>query len=229
VYPRGLYDFILSFVDRKDAALDCATGNGQVARTLAASFRNVCAIDISANQLRHAVKLDNIEYSVSRSEQTAFNDNSFDLITVAQAYHWFDGSLFCREAKRVARPGGIIAIWVYDLAYSESSIDTIVHHWNFDILAPYWEPERKHVYTHYDSLPFEFERIPAPEFKITLYWDREELIGHLKTWSALQKMKRQVGESAFQETVEQIRKSWGDDSKKQFVFPVFLKLGRVQK
>jgi hypothetical protein len=42
-------------------------------------------------------------------------------------------------------------------------------------------------------------------------------------------MKQQVGESAFQETVEQLRKSWGDNSKKQFVFPVFLKLGRIQK
>jgi ubiquinone/menaquinone biosynthesis C-methylase UbiE len=204
-------------------------GNGQVARTLATSFRNVCPIDVRANQLRHAVRQDNIEYSVCRSEQTAFNDNSFDLITVAQAYHWFDDSLFCLEAKRVARSGGIIAIWAYDLAYSESPIDTIVHHWNFDILAPYWEPERKHVYTQYESLPFEFERIPALEFEIAVDWDREELIGHLKTWSALQKMKHQVGEGAFQKTVEQIRKTWRDNSKKRFVFPVFLKLGRVQK
>jgi ubiquinone/menaquinone biosynthesis C-methylase UbiE len=126
VYPPELFNFILSFVSRREAALDCATGNRQVARTLAPQFRRVCAVDISENQLSHAVKLDNIEYSVCRAEQTPFSNNSFDLITVAQAYHWFDGSQFCREANRVARSGAIVAIWVYDLAYSTSQIDRIV-------------------------------------------------------------------------------------------------------
>jgi ubiquinone/menaquinone biosynthesis C-methylase UbiE len=229
VYPRQLYDFILSFVQRRDAALDCATGNGQVARALAPSFRIVQAIDISESQVHHALRLHNIEYSVSRAEQTAFQDNSFDLIAVAQAYHWFDGTQFCREATRVARSGGIVAIWGYDLAHSNSEIDSIVHHWNFDVLAPYWEPERKHVYTHYENLPFDFESIPAPEFTIELDWTSEDLIGHLQTWSALQTMMRRVGDEAFRTIVGQIQQAWGDDGKKRFVLPVFLKLGRVPK
>ena len=228
-YPAALYDFIFASIDRKDSALDCATGNGQVARALAAHFRNVFAIDISANQLSHAVRLDNIQYSVGRGEQTPFCDNSFDLITVAQAYHWFDGLQFCQEAQRMARPRGIVAIWGYDLANSDSPVDSLVHHWNYDILAPYWEPERKHVYTHYGDLPFEFDRIPAPEFEIVVEWDCEQLIGHLKTWSALQRMKRQTGEDAFTDIVEQIRKAWGNEARKRFVFPVFLYLGRVRK
>jgi SAM-dependent methyltransferase len=229
VYPPQLYDFILAFVERKDAALDCATGNGQVAGALASSFHIIHAIDISEDQLSHAVQQRNIEYSVCRAEQTAFDDNSFDLITVAQAYHWFDGAQFCSEAKRIGRAGGVVAIWGYDLAYSSSPIDSIVRHWNFDILAPYWEPERKHVYTHYEDLPFEFERIPAPEFEIVVDWTCEELIGHLNTWSALQKMKRQVGDGAFQKTVREIRHSWGSDGKRRFILPVFLKLGTVRK
>ena len=229
VYPSELFDFILSFVQRKDAALDCATGNGQVARILAPQFRRVCAVDISENQLSHAVRLDNIEYSVCRAEQTPFGDNCFDLITVAQAYHWFDGSHFCREATRVARSGAIVAIWVYDLAYSNSPIDKIVQHWNFDILSPYWEQERKHVYTHYANLPFEFERIPSPEFQIVVDWTCDELVGHLRTWSALQKMKQQVGDGAFREVVDKITRTWGNDSRKRFTFPVFVKIGKVRK
>jgi len=224
-----MYDFILNFVHQKKFALDCATGNGQVAGTLALHFRTVSAIDISARQLSHAVRLDNIEYAVCRAEQTPFDENSFDLITVAQAYHWFDGPRFFREAQRVARRGAVIAIWGYDLAYCNSPIDALVRHWNYDILARYWEPERKHVYTHYKDLPFEFDRIPAPEFEIIAEWDREELVGHLRTWSALQTMIRQEGDGAFQEVVAQIRASWGNEGKKRFVFPLFLHLGRVRK
>ena len=229
VYPPELFNFILSFVQQRDSALDCATGNGQVARTLAAHFSRVCAVDISESQLSHAIKLENIEYSVYRAEQTPFSDSSFDLITVAQAHHWFNGPKFCREATRIARPGAIIAIWGYDLTYSGSPIDSIVHHWNFDILAPYWEEERKHVYTHYDHLPFEFERIPAPEFRIVVDWKSEELIGHLRTWSALQKMKQRVGDGAFRTVVDEITRMWGNDDRKRFTFPIFLKLGRVRK
>ena len=228
-YPPELYDFILSFVLREDAALDCATGNGQVAQALASRVPRVYAVDISNSQLSHAVEADNIVYCVSRAEQTPFNDSSFDLITVAQAYHWLDGQQFCREAKRVSRPGGIVALWVYDLAYSGSPVDAIVHHWNFDILSSYWEEERKHVYTHYENLPFEFERISAPEFQIEVDWTSEELIGHLRTWSALQKMQRQVGDGAFRTVIQEIEKAWGPERTKRFVFPVFLRLGRVSK
>jgi len=229
VYPPELYEFILKFVHHKHKALDCATGNGQVARVLASHFQRVSAVDISENQLNHAVKLDNIEYAVCRAERTPFEDNSFDLITVAQAYHWFNGHQFCREAKRISRPDGIIAIWVYDLASSGSPIDAIVHRWNFDTLAPYWEEERKHVYTHYQNLPFEFEPIESPQFQIVVEWTSEEVIGHLKTWSALQKMKAEVGDSAFGEVVGEIRRTWGTERAKRFVFPLFLKLGRVRK
>lgn len=229
VYPPQLYDFILSSVERRDSALDCATGNGQVAHELAPHFHRVCAIDISANQLNHAERLRNVEYSVCRAEQTAFSDNSFDLITVAQAYHWFDGTSFCHEATRVARPGGIIGIWGYDLPHSGSPVDSIVQRWNFDILGPYWEPERQHVYTHFRDLPFDFERLYAPEFEIVVDWGSEDLIGNLSTYSALQNMRRQVGDTAFQEIVNEIRETWGNDGRKRFVFPLFLLMGRVRK
>jgi ubiquinone/menaquinone biosynthesis C-methylase UbiE len=229
VYPSQLYDFILKFVRRKESALDCATGNGQVARSLAPYVRTVSAIDISANQLSQAIRSDNIVYSVSRAEETPFDDNSFDLITVAQAYHWFDGKRFCGEAQRVARHGAVVAIWAYDLAYSNSPIDALVRHWNYDILAPYWEPERKHVYTHYKDMPFEFDRISAPGFEIHTDWEYEELIGHLKTWSALQTMVRREGDGAFQEIVGEIRALWGSEGKKRFVLPLVLHLGRVRK
>jgi ubiquinone/menaquinone biosynthesis C-methylase UbiE len=46
--------------------------------------------DISEEQIKNAARKDNIIYAVERAEHTSFEPNSFDLVTVAQAIHWFD-------------------------------------------------------------------------------------------------------------------------------------------
>ncbi|HMJ47429.1 MAG TPA: methyltransferase domain-containing protein, partial [Ferruginibacter sp.] len=62
VYPVQLFDHILEFVNHRKLAWDCGTGNGQTAATLAGYFQNVYATDISANQVSHAIKKNNIRY-----------------------------------------------------------------------------------------------------------------------------------------------------------------------
>ncbi len=78
------------------------TGNGQVAAILAERFKTVYGTDISDDQLKYAVQKDNIIYRKERVEQTTFTDNSIDLITVAQAIHWFDFGPFYNEVRRVS-------------------------------------------------------------------------------------------------------------------------------
>lgn len=228
-YPPELYAWILKFVRNRDNALDCATGNGQVARSLAEHFHTVCAIDISASQLRHAVSAYNIVYSVSRAESTPFAADTFDLITVAQAYHWFDGPAFWKEVKRIARPEAIVAIWSYDVSEERSPVTDIIRRWNFETLAPYWDPERRHIYNRYNDLIFEFDRIPTPGFQIVVEWTFEELVGHLRTWSALQKMLKEVGDGPFQSVISEIQSAWGGDTRKRIVFPLSLHLGKVRR
>jgi hypothetical protein len=228
-YPAELYDLILSHVRQHETAWDCATGNGQVARALVSHVQKVFATDISENQLKHAVRDDRIEYSLSPAERTSFHDNSFDLITVAQAYHWLDTPAFCREATRVGRPGAIVAVWGYDLTSVSPEVDALLRHWNFDILRPFWEPERKHVIAHYESLAFDFEKIAARDLRIIVEWSCDELLGHMRTWSALQKMLNQEGDAAFRTVSKQITDAWGKANKRQCIFPVFLKIGKVAK
>ena len=86
-YPQELFTYILSFVVNKNVAWDCATGNGQSALPLSQYFKKVFASDISINQLEQAPRKENIEYIVCAAEETPFAENSFDLITVSQAYH----------------------------------------------------------------------------------------------------------------------------------------------
>src|SRR3954470_8604267 len=80
-YPQELYDFILSHVNNRSIAWDCATGNGQVAKVLSQRFEKIYATDISQQQLDQAFTARNIFYSVSAAEQTPFADDQFDLIT----------------------------------------------------------------------------------------------------------------------------------------------------
>ena len=44
---------------------------------------------------------------------TNVNDRSVACLTAAQAAHWFDIESFYQEAKRVVKPGGIVAIWTH--------------------------------------------------------------------------------------------------------------------
>ena len=45
-----------------------------------------------------------------RAEATTLPDASIDLITVAQAFHWFDATAVRTEWKRILRPGGLVLI-----------------------------------------------------------------------------------------------------------------------
>jgi ubiquinone/menaquinone biosynthesis C-methylase UbiE len=102
-YPQEMLDFIFSLLDKKENAWDCGTGTGQIAIELSKEFNNVYATDISKTQLDNAIKKDNIFYSVQSAEKTNFNNKTFDLITVAQAIHWFDFDKFYFEVKRTLK------------------------------------------------------------------------------------------------------------------------------
>ena len=66
-------------------AWDCGAGSGQLTQLLAPHFDAVVATDISAHQLQHAPYFENVSYQVQSAEHTSFAEQSFDLITVAQA------------------------------------------------------------------------------------------------------------------------------------------------
>ena len=124
-YPDSLFEFILSHVNTRTAAWDCATGNGQTAKELAKYFEKVYATDISQKQLDQAEKAPNIIYSNQPSEKTNFPSATFDLVTVSQALHWFQFDLFYKEVRRVCKKGGWIAVWMYDRRLSPE-IDTLI-------------------------------------------------------------------------------------------------------
>src|SRR6187431_1364690 len=138
-YPKELYDYILSFVKEKNVAWDCATGNGQAAVALSDHFKKVIATDISAAQIEKAKVKDNIEYLVCPAESPPFDENTFDLVTVAQAYHWIKWNEFKNEVFRVCKSGAIIAVWVYyNHTTGSKEVDDAIHDFYKNVTKSYW-------------------------------------------------------------------------------------------
>jgi ubiquinone/menaquinone biosynthesis C-methylase UbiE len=227
-YPKALYEFIINLVKDKSTAWDCGCGNGQVANDLSRYFQKICATDISAKQIENAVSVENIDYSICSAEQTPFDNSVFDLIAVAQALHWFDVSRFYEEAKRVAKPEAILAIWGYGLLRITPSIDKKIDHFYHEVVGPYWDKERKLIDDHYQTILFSFERIPAPDFSIQYQWKLEHVIGYLNTWSSVVRFKEKNGYNPVDSFTDEILPLWGD-TYQPVAFPVFTLIARLEK
>ena len=228
VYPQEVYDEILQHVKHRNMCWDCGTGNGQVAVGLSKHFKVVHATDVSENQIAHAEKCENIIYGIERAEKTHFTDNQFDLITVAQAAHWFDVPAFNAEVRRVGKPGAIICRWGYTLVRIDDAVNTIIDDYYQNTLAQYWNVERAHIDNKYQNLPFDFEEIPiAREHKITTDWGLYEMNGFLQSWSAVQNYKKQNDDDPVAQVMEKIKSVWPAEVRKEVTFPVFMRIGVV--
>lgn len=193
VYPDALYQWLLNQVQQRNCAWDAGTGNGQVAYVLSQSFERVIGSDISSAQLMHALIAPNIQYKVAPAEQSGLEDHSVDLITVAQAAHWFQLDAFARETARVAKKHALLALWGYTLFEAEPGIDSIVRKLYEDILHDYWDPHRDLVNRKYADLQMPFLEIDCPVFEMHNVWSAEDVLGYLRTWSAVNKYQHRHG------------------------------------
>lgn len=225
-YPAELYHFLFSQLNSFDTAWDCGTGNGQVAVQLAQKIKKVYATDISRKQLEQAKRQENIDYLQARAEEAPIPDNSIDLVTVAQAIHWFDFEAFYQEVRRVAKPAALLAVWGYGLIRISPEVDPILQHLYSGTLGPYWDAERSWIDKHYSTIPFPFKEIPAPEFSISSQWTRKHLIGYFSSWSSLQHYLREHEHSPLTDFEIDIVSCWPEEEVKEVSFPVFMRLGR---
>lgn len=230
-YPESLFDFLAGLAGRGGLAWDCATGNGQAALSLSKYFKQVIASDMSRKQIENAKHKDNIRYEVFPAEETPLEDESVDLITVAQALHWFNLDEFYAEAKRVLRKDGVIAAWTYGLHSVSPAVDRVTYHFYDDILGKYWPKERKHIENRYEDLPFPFKEIAAPKFEMELDWDLSQVVGYLYTWSSVQKYVEQNNDDPVEKIRDSLEAAWGKDrmaQKQKVAWPLHVKVGRMQ-
>jgi ubiquinone/menaquinone biosynthesis C-methylase UbiE len=228
-YPPELIEYLASLCTTHDIALDCATGNGQAAVLLAKYFKQVIATDLSKEQISAARQMPNISYEVSRAESTPFEEDTFDLITIAQAYHWVKHDEFAKEVKRIGKPGAIVAVWGYNLFRSANKeVIKLIDEFYYNVTDPYWEPERKYIENNYQTVPFDFAEINSDKkFRMTVNWSAEQVEGYLNTWSAIKKFMRVNNYNPVTELMARVREVWGSNEKVEFEFPLPLRIARL--
>ncbi|XVE61029.1 hypothetical protein DITRI_Ditri06bG0007500 [Diplodiscus trichospermus] len=240
-YPPELFQFIGSKTREHDLAWDVGTGSGQAARSLAEIYKNVVATDTSPKQLEFATKLPNIRYqhtspaiSMAELEQFVASESSVDLVTIAQAMHWFDLPVFYQQVKWVLKkPDGLIAAWCYTTPEVNDAIDELLQRFYNN---PYWDPQRKMVDDKYMSIDFPFEPVDGAESTGPFEFKNERLMGledyftYLRSWSAYQKAKEKGVELLSEDVREDFKRGWSEDGnngKKLVNFPVYLRIGKV--
>jgi SAM-dependent methyltransferase len=225
-YPAALFDWLASEAPARRLAWDAGCGNGQASVALASRFARVHATDPSANQIANAEARPNIDYRVEPGEASSLPSASADLVTVAQALHWFDFDAFFGEVHRVLKPGGLFAAWAYSDCRVTPAIDALKDRVYVDLVGPYWPPERALVEAGYATIPFPLDEVAAPAFEMVVDWRAEQFLAYLRSWSATQRYRKAVGEDPVASIERDLRAAWGDGAR-AVRWDFHLRCGRV--
>ncbi len=224
-YPREMFEYLGSITPTRELAWDCATGNGQAAIELANFFDDVIATDASESQIANAERREHVKYRVAPAEQSELQSGKFDLVLVAQALHWLRHDRFYSEVRRVLKENGVFAASAYNLLQTDRPVKEIVKHYYYQIVGPYWPPERALI-ERFEQIPFPFPEHETPEFEIAAEWNLEHLLGYLWSWSSTQRFVAATNRDPLDQISSDLKKAWGDpQATKRIVWPLVLRAG----
>lgn len=235
-YPASLYQRIWSFAGEgrgTGLAVDVGCGTGQATKVLATHFDRVVAFDPSPKQVEAATKIDNVEYRVGLAEALeGIEDESVDLLTTAQAAHWFQLEPFYRELDRVLKPKGCVAIWGYGLCRLPTpEADKLLSRYHTETLGPYWEKKRALVDALYEHIQLPFARTHREVIENKKEVPFKHFVGYLGTWSSLKtfREKHPEGSDPVQDLCPQLFEALQLRSEEDVIhvtFPTVLILGQ---
>ncbi len=120
-FPKGLFDRLAAMgIGRSgQRLLDLGTGTGTLARGFARRGVSVIGVDPAEPLLEQARRLSRregavVDYRVGRAEDIDAPEDTFDVVTAGQCWHWFDRPQAAAECLRVLVPGGALAICYFD-------------------------------------------------------------------------------------------------------------------
>ncbi|OTG69600.1 SAM-dependent methyltransferase [Acinetobacter sp. ANC 4470] len=226
-YSISILKEILQHVPERTFAWDCGAGSGQFTQLLAPYFDHVVATDISDAQLQQAPYFENVSYQVQAAEQTSIPAQSIDLVTVAQAIHWFDFEAFYTEVKRVLKPQGVMAVIGYGLIQlKDTTLNSLVQQLYFETLKDYWDSERRYIDEGYQTIPFPFQEQAVPTLSLQYQWTAQQLLSYLNTWSALKHYQEQNSDDPLQLISNTLNAA---PENLDVTFPVLLRIGTLKK
>ena len=200
---------------------------------MAARFDEVTATDASVEQLAQMPAHPRVTRSVAPAEASGLPAGSMDLVTVAQALHWFDLPAFFEEARRTLVADGVLAVWCYGLQrVGDERIDPLLEEFYHETVGPFWLPERRLVETGYRSILFPFDELRVPRFEMAHDWTLAELVAYLRTWSATVRFQLSEGYDPVEPLAARLAAFWGGpgtDWRRRVRWPLSIRLGRSHR
>lgn len=226
-YPAELFNWFATLTTNHDLAWDCGTGNGQAALGLAIHYKHVIATDPSKEQIANAFPNERISYRVAAAESPGLEPHSVDLVTVAQAVHWFDRPKFYEQVRKVLKADGAIAVWCYGVCSIAPEIDLVLQDFYHNTVGPYWPPERRLIDDAYRTIEFPFDEMMAPPFNMCQHWNLAQFVAYLRTWSAVQRCIKQNGHDPLRGLSGKLRDVWGaSDTKREVRWPLHIRAAK---
>lgn len=110
-YPAVVVDRLYNLT-KAEAVADIGAGTGKFTEKLLAKPWQVAAVEPNLDMCRELLRTvrGRAEIFTNSAEDTGLPSHSFGLVTVAQAFHWFDEVKFREECKRILTPDGRLAI-----------------------------------------------------------------------------------------------------------------------
>lgn len=226
-YPDELFAWLADLVPEHGLAWDAGTGSGQAAAGLAAHFASVLATDASEAQIARAEPAARVRFAVGRESGSGLAAGSCDMVTAAQALHWFDVAAFFAEARRVLRPGGVCAVWTYGAPSLDEPAANALLQTYVELLDPFWPPERRIAEAGYRDLPFPFDEIGAPRFTLKRDVGPRDLAGYLRTTSAHQAYMQKHEVDPVEWLEERLDSVWPDTLRHRLSWPLAVRAGRA--
>lgn len=226
-YPKELFEYLSSLTPERELAWDCGTGNGQTANSLTQYYKKIYASDPSKEQISHALQNPKIEYHIEKVENSQLKNSSVDLITCSQSLHWFDFDKYYAEVRRVLKLKGIIAAWIYKIPYITPKVDELFLYFHNEVIGEFWQEENRMVERGYIDLPFPFEQITPPPFKIEKEYSFDTLLGFMNSWSALQRFINKNGFNPLIDFAPKLLEAWGKrETSKVVTWDLVVKVGK---
>jgi SAM-dependent methyltransferase len=228
-YPGALFQAFAELAPCRQSAWDCGTGNGQAAIGFAEFFDSIEATDASSEQIAHAQPHPRVHYRVALAEASGLADQSVDLVSVAQALHWFDLDRFFAEVQRVARPNAVVTVYGYTWFYLSPMLDALTERWLLQPVQSYWSANNRLLWDGYRTIDFPFEDLAAPCLAIHLWWTLDQLFDYYLTWSAPRRKISADGDSFVGAARLAFESAWGDSKQpRHVVMPLTVRVGRVR-
>lgn len=234
-YPSELGAALADLAPSGGLAWDAGCGPGRLTALLAAHFPRVVGTDASREQLPGRGVLPGDREVTGRpvyvralAEEAPLASDTTDLITAAQAAHWFDLPRFYDEVRRVARPRGVLGLVTYGPPTIGEGVDPVLDRYRYDVLAEHWPSRSRHVRERYSSLPFPFEEVPTRQLDLEERWTAADFLGYAGTWSGTRALERARGREPFERFAEGLVEAWGGTECVRTVrWPLTVKAGRV--